>query len=163
MNSNTRREMAVTVALIMCGLAPARPPAIIVMNSSMLAAAEIYPHVKNQGNEQAQIGRTILSAIFLHPVNHAPLYDTSAAHLPSHRKDDIEGGSACFFRGLLGSKDSLGNERRDDVHRSRWQQPDERRQQAESVLSRLYERTAHVRYAPLYLLSCGSQPDSHLV
>ena len=29
--------MAVTVALIICGLAPANPPAIIVINSSMLA------------------------------------------------------------------------------------------------------------------------------
>lgn len=40
LNSKTRREMAVTVALIICGVAPARPPAIMVMYSSKLAVAE---------------------------------------------------------------------------------------------------------------------------
>ena len=40
LNSNTRREMAVTVALIMCGDAPANPPATMVRYSSMLPEAE---------------------------------------------------------------------------------------------------------------------------
>lgn len=80
------------------------------MNSSMLAAAVKSPTHQNQRNGQVQTGRTILGSIFLHPVNHAPLYDTSAAHLPSHRKNDIEGSGARLFRGLLGAKDGLGNE-----------------------------------------------------
>lgn len=39
LNSKTSLEIAVTVALIMCGVAPARPAAIIVMYSPMLALA----------------------------------------------------------------------------------------------------------------------------
>jgi hypothetical protein len=41
LNSKTILDMAVTVALIMWGVAPARPAAIIVTYSSMLALADI--------------------------------------------------------------------------------------------------------------------------
>lgn len=39
LNSKTSREIAVTVALIMWGVAPASPPAIMVMYSFMFAFA----------------------------------------------------------------------------------------------------------------------------
>ena len=42
LNSKTSRDIAVTVALIMCGEAPASPPATIVINSSTLAETKTY-------------------------------------------------------------------------------------------------------------------------
>jgi hypothetical protein len=41
LNSKTSLDMAVTVALIMWGVAPARPAATIVMYSSRLALADL--------------------------------------------------------------------------------------------------------------------------
>jgi hypothetical protein len=41
LNSKTSLDIAVTVALIMWGVAPARPAAIIVMYSSRLALADL--------------------------------------------------------------------------------------------------------------------------
>lgn len=41
LNSKTSREIAVTVALIMWGVAPANPPATMVMYSFMLAFAGV--------------------------------------------------------------------------------------------------------------------------
>lgn len=132
LNSKTRRETAVTVALIICGLAPARPPATIVMNSSMFAAAEerVSESQEDQGGRQ-----TIIGCILVHSVHQTPLHYSSLAHFTTHGDDKVKRSCSRFLGRFLCSEHGFRYQRRNQMHGGRWDHGNEQRQKAESVLS----------------------------
>ena len=62
LNSKTSLETAVTLALIICGVAPARPAAIIVMYSPMLALAYVTLQHEKASDCRKSIPSLVLSS-----------------------------------------------------------------------------------------------------
>lgn len=95
LNSKTSLDIAVTVPLIMCGVAPARPAAIIVRYSSKLALADL-------GVERLHTGRlrnthTFAYTILIHAVDQVALHYATFGHFLPHSDYEIKRRATGLF------------------------------------------------------------------
>jgi hypothetical protein len=95
LNSKTSLDMAVTVALIMCGVAPARPPAIIVRYSSKLALAN--QNVKHLHEADKVNAHTFTYTILVHALDQVALYHTTFCHFLSHSDYELKCHTTSLF------------------------------------------------------------------
>jgi hypothetical protein len=106
LNSKTRRDRALMLALIICGVVPVRPAATMVMYSWALALTS--PVRISACRFRLREGTPMLT-IFHYIVASSPnlLDHTTLRHLVSHDDEQVESGIACLFIDLLGAENRL--------------------------------------------------------
>ena len=99
--------MVVMVALIMCGVAPAKPAAIIVIYSSMLACTKRVLLRDNELHKKKHTFTGVCVVFLHHPLHVMPLDDTTIFHFPPHGNEKTKCGRPSAFSWFLSGKDSF--------------------------------------------------------
>lgn len=68
---------------------------------------------------RTKVLNTFFTFVLVYTLHQAPFDHTADTHLPTHRKNDIEGCYPSLFRGFLSPEHDFRNYRRYDV-KSRW-------------------------------------------